>query len=327
MEDRIKKQFTEGILDEILRKFDLDKSKTREVDAFENFVYISEKGFKKYILRVSHTIRRTKNQMLSELEFLLYLQRNKLNVPRAFKSRNNNLVEEVSSEEGSFLACLFECIDGSIPTEALRNEELFYKMGMYMGNFHNLSMKYNEEKVDRLDFFDVTTPLFDWIPKEDTKIKQIAKNTLEKIRKIPQTKKNYGLIHADFHFGNFLLRENEIVLFDFDDCQYSWFIHDIAMSLFYYLPINERNSSTREVGHHFLKQYLRGYRTIIPLEKEMLVFIEDFMKCRELELYGLIHRSFDMNALPEWPKNFMLGRKEKIERNEPYFSVDIDRIW
>jgi len=327
MEDIIKKEFNDTILNEILSRFDLDKSKTKALDAFENFIYLTEKDSKKYILRISHTIRRTKHQILGELEFLVYLHDHELKVPAVFKSKANNFVEEVPATTGSFLACLFEYIDGVIPVEELRSDELIYKMGSYLGNFHTLSMNYNHVKADRLDYFHITTPLFDWIPKEDVLLREIAQNTLEKIRTIPNTNTNYGLLHGDFHFGNFLLRENEIVLFDFDDCQYSWFIHDIAMSLFYYLPVTERNDSIIESGHHFLKQYLNGYRKVVPIEKEMLAFIEVFMKSRELELYGLIHRSFDMNALPPWPKNFMLGRKEKIERNEPYFSLDIERVW
>ncbi len=52
----------------------------------------------------------------------------------------------------------------------------------------------------------------------------------------------------------------------------------------------------------------------------MLNHIEDFMKLREIELYALIHRSFDNKNLPEWPKSFMKDRKRKNRKRNSIFQ-------
>ena len=160
MENRIKEQFTDEILREITSRFGLDFSETKEIDAFENFVFISKKDSQKYILRISHTIRRLKEQVVSELEFLDYLHTNNLNVPKVFRSKENNLVEEVKGEGGNFLACIFEFIEGKVPVENLRTNELSYQMGKYLGTFHRLTTKYKPTVRHRQTFFEVTVPLF-----------------------------------------------------------------------------------------------------------------------------------------------------------------------
>ena len=50
---------------------------------------------------------------------------------------------------------------------------------------------------------------------------------------LPKDDDCYGLIHADIHQGNFFVDENDnITIFDFDDCHYHWFAYDLAVPLF-----------------------------------------------------------------------------------------------
>jgi Ser/Thr protein kinase RdoA (MazF antagonist) len=42
---------------------------------------------------------------------------------------------------------------------------------------------------------------------------------------------DYGLVHGDLNPTNFHVNDNQITLFDFDDCAYKWFINDIAIAL------------------------------------------------------------------------------------------------
>ena len=47
------------------------------------------------------------------------------------------------------------------------------------------------------------------------------------------------------------------------------------------------------------------------------------MKLREIDLYAVIHRSFDINNLDDpWCAWYMNGRKEKIESGKPYLDYD-----
>jgi hypothetical protein len=48
-----------------------------------------------------------------------------------------------------------------------------------------------------------------------------------------------------------------------------------------------------------------------------------FLKLREIELYGVIHRDFDVNAIDNaWCARFMRDRKAKIEHDVPFVDFD-----
>ena len=76
MEDRIKNQFNDEILKEIVSRFNLDYGETKPLDGFENFMFYSKRNSRKYVLRIAHTMHRTKDEILGELEFLKYLNEN-----------------------------------------------------------------------------------------------------------------------------------------------------------------------------------------------------------------------------------------------------------
>ncbi|MBN2658049.1 MAG: hypothetical protein JXR86_13400 [Spirochaetales bacterium] len=51
--------------------------------------------------------------------------------------------------------------------------------------------------------------------------------------------------------------------------------------------------------------------------------IPDFQKLREMELYAVIKRSFDLNNLDPWCSSFMNGRKKRLEEEVPFFPLDL----
>lgn len=49
---------------------------------------------------------------------------------------------------------------------------------------------------------------------------------------IGKTRANYGLIHADLHTENILVRGRTVTVIDFDDSGYGWHIYELAVALF-----------------------------------------------------------------------------------------------
>jgi Ser/Thr protein kinase RdoA (MazF antagonist) len=133
------------------------------------------------------------------------------------------------------------------------------------------------------------------------------------------------LIHQDAHGGNFFVDDaGRITLFDFDDCAYSWYANDIAIVLFYL--ITNRADAT-EVTRKFMPHFLRGYRRESRLDPIWLKEIPHFLKLREIDLYAVIHRSFDVDHLDDpWCAKFMAGRRERIERDVPYGGFDFEAV-
>jgi Ser/Thr protein kinase RdoA (MazF antagonist) len=73
--------------------------------------------------------------------------------------------------------------------------------------------------------------------------------------------------------------------------------------------------------------FLEGYRRENPIDPFWFNQIPYFLKLREIDLYGVIHRSFDVENINDpWVSNFMNGRKERIEKNIPYVDFDFSLL-
>ena len=51
------------------------------------------------------------------------------------------------------------------------------------------------------------------------------------------------------------------------------------------------------------------------------------MKAREIELYAVLHRDFDVNNIDHWwCARFMRDRKYKIEHDVPFIDFDFESL-
>jgi Ser/Thr protein kinase RdoA (MazF antagonist) len=65
----------------------------------------------------------------------------------------------------------------------------------------------------------------------------------------------FGLIHADFHSGNYLIFNEEVRIIDFDRCSFGFYLYDLTIAL------TELNEEQRQ---HFLQ----GYQRVKPLPND-----------------------------------------------------------
>lgn len=101
-------------------------------------------------------------------------------------------------------------------------------------------------------------------------------------------------------------------------------MNDIAIVLFYAATgKKDAPGFTQEFMTHFLRGYSREHQ----LDASWLKEIPHFLKLREIDLYAVIHRSFDVNNLDHpWVENFMRNRKYKIEHDVPYIAFDFESL-
>ena len=77
----------------------------------------------------------------------------------------------------------------------------------------------------------------------------------------------------------------------------------------------------------FMAHFLQGYRQANYLDLQWLVEIPHFLKLREIDLYAVIHRSFDVNNIDNWwADRFMRDRKYKIEHDVPYIDFEFKSL-
>ena len=327
MEKRIKKLFNASILDAALERFGVNGNDCTKLDGFESFIFKVARNGRPYVLKISHDSRRSKDMILGEVDFINYLGDKGLTISRAVPSRNDVLVEVLPARQGHFTVIMYEHAPGTFVKREDWNASLFVTMGLYLGKLHALSKNYKPAEMLRPDIFEESDPLLeDFIPRQDSVVRAKADELMAHFRRLPQDADSFGMIHVDFHRGNFFVHAGEVWLFDFDDCQYSWFAHDIAMTLFYALPHDCSFAQDVKSGHDFLKHFLSGYRRETEVGMDWLKEIPSFLKLRELELYAVINRSFDLDNLDPWTASFMDRRREKIEKEVPYFDLDVDKL-
>jgi amicoumacin kinase len=133
---------------------------------------------------------------------------------------------------------------------------------------------------------------------------------------LPVTAHNFGLIHGDINVGNFTVDEAAgITLFDFDECQYSWYVEDIAIQLYYLLYVfGEDSKSERKVQYNqFMKHFERGYTsTGLHMPDGWREQLELFLRLREIIVVIGMHRSWDLSQPDEWTGDFLRDSKMRI---------------
>lgn len=288
----------------------------------ENYVYEIVKDNEPYILKITHTIRRTPEYILGEMEWLHHLTKGGLSAAKPIPSLNGRDVEEVpDGKGGAFLLRVYEKAPGHKVEESDWNGTLFYELGKYTGNMHRLTKSYrpSDPKYKRQEWDEEEQlKLRKYVPADQHLVFERADALMEELRKLPKNPESYGLVHADLHHGNFNWDNGKITAFDFDDIGYNWFVNDISILLYNMLwypviPYEDKAAFTGEFMTHFMK----GYREENDLDPAWLEKIPDFLRLRHMLIYGLLHQAFDLDSLGDEELEMLKGFRSDIENETP----------
>ena len=333
MEQKIILRYNDDILQEAMQRYGIAKHQIKSLDAFESFIYEFERDAKGYILRISHSFRKSEALIQGEVDWINFLARGGVSVARAIPSASGKLVEVIDDgKDGQFLVTAFVRAAGQPPWDQGWSSARFETYGQLLGKMHALAMEYQPVSTwKRPEWDDASMKFIElYLPASEVITHQKYQTLLKHIYTLPKDRTSYGLIHQDAHQNNFFMdADGALTLFDFDDCAYSWFINDIAIVLFYI------SMDAEELGYptaaaftqEFMAHFLRGYRQVHTLDSKWLKEIPHFLKLRELELYAVVHRDFDINNIEHpWIANFMRDRKTKIEQGLPFIDFDFKSL-
>jgi amicoumacin kinase len=326
MHKDIRNRYNESILEETMRRFGIEAGHIRLLDGFESFIYEFDRSGDGFILRIGHTLRNSETFVRGEVDWINYLADNGVPAARAVPSARGNLVERIDDQMGgSFLATSFVKAAGRSPWGLNLTPEFYKTYGRLIGRMHKLAKSYDPRDPNG------SRPSWDHpriadgrknIPASQPVVKQRYGDYMNWRRHLPRDRESFGLIHEDAHMGNMFVDENgQITLFDFDDCNYSWFANDLAIVLFYRITGEENR---HELTAEFMPPFLRGYAQENRLDPHWLATIPSFLKVREIDLYGVLLRSYEnpYEAESMWVRGFLKDRKDRIEADEPYLSFD-----
>nr|WP_239454068.1 phosphotransferase [Bacillus suaedaesalsae] len=279
-------------------------------DGFQNLVYSYESTGEERILRVTSMTKRSYAMIEEELQWIHYLSEKGISVAGAIPSINGNLIEMMDD----FYVTAFHKANGShvhVDDLAQWNKSFFEKWGQTVGKLHNASKSYPISK-NRPTWSKQNRDLYQF--QLEGTIKGKYEKLLKELDSFEVTKDTFGLVHFDLHQGNFFVHDNDITLFDFDDCSYYWFAHDIAVSYYHaYWQSTSWHPEWKTFGEDFLHSFLDGYKHQNTLSDEMIKHIPTFLKIRDIFLYQLFQEKWNHDQLLDW-------QKEKLD--ELLFNIE-----
>ena len=278
----------ENILVFAAEQYGFAKDKLHFVGDNCNKIYAFSKSGEWYILRIGERPADFVSQTKAELDWMRYLSENGINVPAPLFTKNGERLLTMQDGGKHYIICAYSAFPGQSGymhwnknDPNLWNNALFYNWGKLMGDMHRLTKDYlpaNEN--DTREHFS-RFALGDSI-KTCPAVNKIAEHLLDEIMALPKNKDSYGLIHADFHQWNFLVRDGIIGVFDFDDALYGWFALDIGVALYHALWWGRKNDAGYDFSGDIIKNFLDGYLSANQLDNFWLEKIPLFMKYRQI---------------------------------------------
>ncbi len=222
-------------------------------------IYLIETSDKTYILKVSHHHWRSKTDIQFELEFLDFLYQQDIPVANPLKTKTGELFVTIHAVEGDRYAALFPYAPGEVPQGDLNLDQSIV-MGQTLGKIHASSLEFcNKTPRQALDLkyllddsFEVILPYLDRQSQDLAYLEQAISKIKQQLTCLEQTSPLWSVCWGDPHSGNVhFTQDNQITLFDFDQCGYGWRVFDIAK--FFQVSLNA--GIKRQVRDAFLDAY------------------------------------------------------------------------
>ncbi len=321
-------------LSEAASRYGINADDLNKLGSFESIVYGFSHGGRNYILKITHSRRRTPDLVRGELDWTQYLLDHGVSVSRAVPSVNGELLEIIDGrtvkalEDDYFLVYAAEKAPGKTTERIDWTEPFVRQWGRMIGRMNALTKSFIPVAPSRKRFgwFEDHSPRIEkHIPPSQTIVIGKIRNLIDRMRSWPVDKDSFGIIHGDMHHGNFMSDEGRITVFDFDDCHYCWFGFDIMIPLFYVMRDHQVDANDTEYARWFFDNFMDGYRQENNIDGIWIKRIPDFMKLREIDLYSVIYaeEAFEING---WCRRFFKHRQWRIENDVPVIDLDFSEF-
>lgn len=299
---------------------------------FHNHVYLI-KGNKDFILRISSIQHRSFNDTIGEIDFLRYLNDGGASISHPLQGLDGKYVYEEEQDDCLWVVTAFSIAKG-LDWRSRGNDEnhRLIQIGKTIGSIHKLSRAY--KPFDRLlrRYWNESQHLakaYEIFRKYSPQLAEVYLKYLNIMKLLPRDDDCFGLVHGDFLFSNYNIHGNEVVVFDFDECEYSWFVYDIAVCMYYYLLGGDPSELPGKVeeAEEMLYFLLYGYLQEYTIDAYWIKNIDLFFKMREFVLLSTILEDESPDKMEGWQKSFFTGALDRQINNKPFVEADFSRIY
>ncbi|WP_291116251.1 homoserine kinase [Empedobacter sp. UBA7248] len=226
-----------------------------------NHTYFLTTPSTKYVVRVYCRNWRTETEIQEELSLLNLLKSHHLSVSTPIPDKNGNLIQEIVAPEGLRYVALFSFAEG----EKLRfmSKETCFAVGSIMAKIHNVTAT---KKINRINYnsdvllykaYERLNVYFSEDLDEMLYLKQISSKIAKCFETTHLSENQNGIVHLDIWYDNLSVnKENEITIFDFDNCGNGSLILDIGYfcKQLFFIETDKNEYETK------VESFLNGYR-------------------------------------------------------------------
>ncbi|MEG3437982.1 phosphotransferase [Pannus brasiliensis CCIBt3594] len=236
-------------------------------------VYLLETLTTSYILRVSHCHWRGKSEIDFELELLDFLDRWRVPVAAPIRTRDGELSVEITAPEGERYAVLFPLAPGQVaigdftPDQARKLGSIVARIHQVSRNFQTLAHRHPlDSKYLLRDSLQTIAPFLHQRPADLQFLVETIAEIETVMARLPASAPYWNVCWGDPHSGNVhITADNQMTLFDFDQCGYGWRVFDLAK----FLQVSLQSGVHRQVRQAFIEGY-DEIAKLSPIERSSL---------------------------------------------------------
>lgn len=287
------------LLQQALQCYGLAGASAYPLGSYNHHVYrVESADQQRYSLRICGFPEMKRHPFEDEMTWLAFVaQRNARLAPRPVANMQGELVTTLTTPAGDRLACLFAWIEGEDLRGAVTPAHL-HKIGRLAATLHNIAREFPfpDASSDFRSGYRYDQSLmhehYSWIDKRRATIgaenvillQRAIDYVVAALDRIGATPANYGMIHADMSFGNWLVHEEELYLIDFEQLGRGHFHYDLAVLW----------SELREISADFVllwQSFVAGYQKVAELPFRQEVELQPFMVALQLNFLDWFYNS------------------------------------
>jgi len=256
---------------------------------------------KRYIAKLFR--KEYREQAFQSIEVMRYLKQQGFPVPEILAALDGSFYFEY---EGC-IGVIYEYIDG----EEVDADKHLKDIGMLAGQMRKLMESYPKEAVEHgYDFFikRYLTIMEQKHYEERKRFEELGQMIWKKVKDLPR-----GFLHGDLHGGNMFLREESLVLYDFDACGIACPVYDIAAvcdaTNYFDSSIESLRRGLVETKQHVL-EFLEGYSSYYSLSEEEQQAVYYCIAMRHYDIQATIIMSQGIDCVDA---GFLDGQKIWLE--------------
>jgi amicoumacin kinase len=285
----------------------------------QNTIFTFQQDGEFFVLRCTPESHRSSEQVEAELEWVEHLKKSGLPVAAPLQAQNGLLANRVEMEGIRYTSAAFQKAPGEIGQQTYWTPATFRLWGNVMGRMHRAASTFQPSGKRRHDW----TKHLPCDPREDEEeivAQAKLRELVSKLNYLPRSESSFGLIHSDLHFWNFSMTGRDLTVFDFDNCEYHWFLADLGTVIFEAATCIHQTRPRQEFIASFLGEFLAGYRLAHDFGEELRC-LPIFVKLREIQIFLILSRRWRGRELGPFQKKFFSTVRETVLQDKPFVEA------